>query len=199
MSEETIAVLARSIERILICLFGGTSLVLGWNLFRIGVVQQQTAELKAGNWSANLQKVGPGVFFALFGAAILIVLVRAQLTVPSPNPKGSVVMYYGEQDETRARHLARSINTVRAYFVADKSGNPSPVDRALVEQAIQELLDLRNDLGRRALGDDLFSTYQASVDRYVQDPARVSQKEREAISSLTPWMQDTLLAESPHP
>jgi hypothetical protein len=82
MSTEQFFALGRIIERLLICAFGGISLVLGWNLFRVGVVTQQTADLSAKGWRVNLQRVGPGVFFALFGTAILSLSLHNSLKLP---------------------------------------------------------------------------------------------------------------------
>lgn len=57
---------SRALERLLIVSFSGVSLVLGWNLFRAGILTEQQAEFAAKHWSIRLQRVGPGVFFALF-------------------------------------------------------------------------------------------------------------------------------------
>lgn len=51
-------------ERLAIVGLSGLSLVLGWDLFRRGVLNAQNADLKAHGWSIRLQRVGPGVFFA---------------------------------------------------------------------------------------------------------------------------------------
>lgn len=63
--------LLREVERILIACFGGMSLVLGWDLFRKGILDPSVGHFEKGEWRISLQKVGPGVFFALFGAAVL--------------------------------------------------------------------------------------------------------------------------------
>ena len=62
----------RGIERLLIVVFGGVSMLLGYRLFRI--TAQNTGQLiakKGGHFSIQLSQIGPGVFFALFGSAVL--------------------------------------------------------------------------------------------------------------------------------
>jgi hypothetical protein len=62
----------RVVERVLITLAGTGSLVLGFLLFRISV--ERGGEFSAGQKGAyvKLKDVGPGVFFALFGAIVLV-------------------------------------------------------------------------------------------------------------------------------
>ena len=52
--------LGRIVERILVVIFGGLSLVLGWRLFMVGVVDPQIAEIKFKDWKVSLRQVGPG-------------------------------------------------------------------------------------------------------------------------------------------
>jgi hypothetical protein len=73
----------RAVERVLADAMFGVSLVLGWNLFRVGVINDQTAELSAKGWKVRLQKVGPGIFFALFGAVGLCIAIQKPLTIDS--------------------------------------------------------------------------------------------------------------------
>lgn len=61
----------RIFERLLLASSGLASLAMGWNLFRRGVVGEQHAEFQHASTQLKLLKVGPGVFFGLFGAIIL--------------------------------------------------------------------------------------------------------------------------------
>jgi hypothetical protein len=79
MTIDEILALGRVVERLLVCVFAGTSLGYGWNLFRVGIVGDQSAEFGGAGWKANLRKVGPGVFFALFGALVLVFALRSPL------------------------------------------------------------------------------------------------------------------------
>lgn len=95
MNTEQILAVGRVIERLLACGFAGLSLALGWNLFRVGVVTEQTAEFTAGSWKATLKRVGPGVFFALFGACVLGYSIHSPLDIKSSrSAEGTIVNQY---------------------------------------------------------------------------------------------------------
>jgi hypothetical protein len=61
---------------------------MGWNLFRIGVVNPQSGELRGKSWGVKLQKCGPGVFFSAFGTAILIWALSSPLSLTPTGPFG---------------------------------------------------------------------------------------------------------------
>ena len=75
---------ARSIERLLSLLIGALSIVLGYELFiKLADFSEKlssgSGELKFGGVKVVLTHVGPGVFFALFGAAIIWISIRTQM------------------------------------------------------------------------------------------------------------------------
>jgi hypothetical protein len=62
----------RMFERILVVCGGILSIYLGYLLFHIAVLKQESAgKFKSALFEFTATKVGPGVFFALFGAYIL--------------------------------------------------------------------------------------------------------------------------------
>ncbi|MBU1053125.1 MAG: hypothetical protein KKC46_04750 [Proteobacteria bacterium] len=66
-------IIIRSFERILDSLIGGVSIYLGYRLF-LKLPEKTDSQGKIilpGNISIFLSRVGPGVFFALFGAAVI--------------------------------------------------------------------------------------------------------------------------------
>jgi len=65
-------VMLRGVERIIAVLVGALSIYLGYNLF-LAVPEQRDREGKmvfSRGASVYLNRVGPGVFFALFGASV---------------------------------------------------------------------------------------------------------------------------------
>jgi hypothetical protein len=63
----------RMMERIIVVLIGGLCIYLGYKLF-LNLPEQRDSEgkiLLPGNISAYFSRVGPGVFFALFGALVI--------------------------------------------------------------------------------------------------------------------------------
>ena len=77
MNSELIAVTARHAERLLIVLAGAASIYLGYRMFLSIPRSRTVAETGEGKLelpggvSIYVTRVGPGVFFALFGAVIL--------------------------------------------------------------------------------------------------------------------------------
>ena len=68
----------------------GVSLVLGWDLFRRGIVEAQSADFKSKDWGLRLQKVGPGIFFALFATASFIFALSRPLSITPPTQISTV-------------------------------------------------------------------------------------------------------------
>src|SRR4051812_22590218 len=85
MDVTTTFIIVRALERLIIVLIGGASLWMGWQLFlRLQTELDQKAELAYKNLSFKLERVGPGVFFALFGAAILGIAIYKLPTLRGP-------------------------------------------------------------------------------------------------------------------
>ena len=79
-------ILIRGIERIVIVLGGSLSIFLGYRLFiNLPEKSDQSGEIKLpGNISIYLSRVGPGVFFSLFGVAVLVASLYFQMVKYEP-------------------------------------------------------------------------------------------------------------------
>jgi hypothetical protein len=77
----TIVVAQRAAERTIIALFAGVSLILGYRLFKLGIIDQQKGEMGWGNLKVKLLSVGPGVFFAMFGTVVFGILAFRPLNI----------------------------------------------------------------------------------------------------------------------
>ena len=66
-------VLFRILERVIAVLIGGISIYLGYRLFHaVKTAGEGSAEVKLpGNVTVMVSRIAPGVFFALFGAAVV--------------------------------------------------------------------------------------------------------------------------------
>jgi hypothetical protein len=202
MSTEQIFALGRVVERLLICVFGGISLALGWNLFRVGVVTQQTAELSAKGWRVNLKRVGPGVFFALFGSAVLSLSLRSPLNLPlqlAPDSgSGTVAGQNGKKDEGTvsyahgddpevAKNWVASINTVEQSVTKDKF--TSSAEQQAVARSEKSLAQLRDALVMRQFGAQLFSEYQAYKKKKSVSPGAVTEQDDRRFAGIDSWMR----------
>ncbi len=97
MDSELIAVAARHLERLLIVLAGAGSIYLGYRMFLAipkATPEAETGEGKLelpGGVSIYVTRVGPGVFFALFGAVILGLGLHQGLNLEVKEQRSGVV------------------------------------------------------------------------------------------------------------
>lgn len=98
----------RAIERILVVLFGGLAIVLGYRLF-LHVPERVEGAGKVtlpGGVSIFLTRLGPGAFFALFGATVIALSFRFTLSqstearVPALSSTGDSVPVSSYRNET---------------------------------------------------------------------------------------------------
>ena len=76
MTSETL----RMLERLIVASGGVLSILLGFLLFRIAELKSDASgSFKSAIFNISLTKVGPGVFFALFGAFILSTDVKTPI------------------------------------------------------------------------------------------------------------------------
>src|SRR5258705_11449055 len=69
-------------ERIIIALGGILSIILGYKLFFVASIKTDSgADFKSSLFNASFTKVGPGVFFALFGAYVMSMSVKTQINI----------------------------------------------------------------------------------------------------------------------
>jgi hypothetical protein len=202
MSADQIFALGRVVERLLICMFGGISLVLGWNLFRVGVVTQQTADLAAKGWRLNLKRVGPGVFFALFGTLVLSLSLRSPLTLPlqhvgdttasEPGGQqgkndGSTVTYAHGDDPELVKSWVASINTIERIATKDKFATLS--DQQSISRSEKTLSQLREALIVRQFGAALFQEYQTYEKKKSMNPDAVTDQDQRRFAGIDAWMR----------
>jgi len=201
MSTEQIFALGRVVERLLICVFGGVSLALGWNLFRVGVVTQQSADLSAKGWRVNLKRVGPGVFFALFGSAVLALSLHSPLNLPlQPTPYSGpevpisqdkkkeepTAIYAHEADPEIAKNWVASINTVEQIGTKEKFANSA--EQQAIARAEKSLIQLRDALVIKQFGNELFLGYQAYKKKKSVSPDSITEQEARRFAGIESWM-----------
>jgi hypothetical protein len=94
--------LSRAAERILLVLVGALAVYLGYSLFRhIPTANKAEGKLELpGGVSIFLTRIGPGVFFALFGIAVLGYSVAQPVRLDLPNV--AVLSGFGQRNEPPA-------------------------------------------------------------------------------------------------
>ena len=164
MDNQTLVIVLRGLERILVDLGGALSVYLGYQLF-LKMPSRERGEGKfqlPGGISIFVSRVGPGVFFSLFGAAVL-----------------ALALIHGvSQDETRSAPAAGAAGQVasaaipglvEASHYAGASATAAAIDplRADAERRAAAL-SIRN-LNRisAALRSDLPGAQRVDIERAI--------------------------------
>lgn len=74
MDADTLAIVLRMLERIIIVIGGIVTIYLGYRLFTLGIDKTQGEAIAFG---VTLRNFGPGIFFAAIGAAVLMASVQS--------------------------------------------------------------------------------------------------------------------------
>lgn len=154
MDASELTIIFRGIERLGIVLVSAIGIYMGAKLFMKGVVTEQSANLKGGGWSIHLQKVGPGVFFALFGSAILIYAISSPVFIPEgengKDEAGRGISYLGSQvDISTYRDIAEATNLVQEV-------KNNQFDNQDLQMANALLIGARKDLIIMLFGIDVY-------------------------------------------
>ncbi len=189
MSPHAIDVLVwgRVVERLLDTVAGITSLVLGWNLFRVGVITEQSAELELHTLSVKLQKVGPGVFFALFGTALLVYGVSNPLSFV-PTGRNEAIRYMNSLPDQYLRPLIFALNTPINLIEPRKDQKIPPADLSLVADARSGLIEVRKLLLTPRFGTEAIDLWDRKGDEFESTPLALSAQERATLAPIAPWM-----------
>ena len=105
----------RGVERLLVVLAGAMSVFLGYRLFlKMPERDQGEGRFKLpGGVSIYVSRVGPGVFFALFGAAVIGFSVQAPLVITE---KATAVAGGDATRGTPTAAYERQVSSQRSYF-----------------------------------------------------------------------------------
>jgi hypothetical protein len=193
---EPIVIIARASERLIVALAGVFSLWIGYKLFsaigekRIDLPAASTwpsegaiaAEVGKGQFEAKLgelvnvklAEVGPGIFFALFGALLLGYLISSRVEVgggnvapkpstssdqPSDSQKPGIkfeTLANTPTNKERTKQVIQAIRTVRAYGAGNATTNET---KQRYENAVQSLSAAVPDLIDVSFGSGAYAKY----------------------------------------
>lgn len=140
----------RAAERLLNVIIGGGSIYLGYRLFINLPDQPAEGEGKLflpGDVSVYVGRVGPGVFFALFGAAIVFLSFLQPFRATGPAPSGEVAAATAE-----APLRVASAETSISYLSGQVEAERVRADRGIVLRDLQTMGTLEGALNRRLAG-----------------------------------------------
>jgi hypothetical protein len=198
--------LGRIVERILIVIFGGLSLVLGWRLFMVGVVDPQIAEIKFKDWKVSLRQVGPGSVFAALGIGVMAFALSRPMEISNGTkvyatpPAAAVadtrtVSYLGTANDLR--HWVRVLNTFARLDAArlQQDTASSKAMKAELARAQEGVVVMRNLMLLEKFSEADIAAWQKYEDAYLTDPRSVPSEVRPTLSALEPWMNSTIADE----
>ena len=125
-----LGLLFRGIERLIIVAAAFVAIWQGFRLFSIIVSDKGSFEGSLGEWKIKLQRIAPGIFFACFGAAILLFSVSspfkyniAEPEAPKLQTEGSIQTsisyiggFLGTNEKTKAQKLIQDLTTVTGFL-----------------------------------------------------------------------------------
>jgi hypothetical protein len=154
-------ILFRTLERLVAVAIGGLCIWLGYRLFK-AIPEQRDGEARiqfSGGISVYVARVGPGVFFALFGAAVLVVSLYSGITYQET----STIAGRPAQNMSQEPGLAGVSETREATYQGFNRGGTSVNDtRESTRQRGLLLMDIAfmngletDDLASRARGTSI--------------------------------------------
>lgn len=207
MDPLVISIACRSIERIIIILIGGLSVYLGWALFKLPIPSDSGAEIKHGQLQIVLRRIGPGVFFALFGTAVTVFSIahptHFEEARKSQKPPGSQVA--NDDIESRQWSGAGGGNRdlfkpkVRALNTAIKaigSRGDDNLNRAALNDlahAEETLRLIRDELIERQFGSNLVDLWNSKGEDYQRNPNSLPIDERQKLAEISNWYRETMV------
>ena len=201
MSFETTLLMFRGIERLLIVIFAGGSLILGWNLFKSGINLNQSAEFEKGNFKLKMLKVGPGIFFALFGCIILSISLHQPFEIKIPdqadNSKiaeadNSKSVSYLNTNDNQTKDYVKSINTIGSFKPSRDITFTNGYDSQLFSKSVDTLIRLRDQICVEKFGSDTVALWKEKGEQYLLDRSVGTETERKRLENIRPWMIDII-------
>lgn len=176
--------LCRGVERLLIIGGGLACITLGYRLFLKAIVDAGELVAEGAGYKLQMQRIGPGVFFALFGAFVLSYSLARPLSFATA-PTAPSTTYYGQDSQVRAgdaeQERYRRIRAITEMIhYAERRTFPDVADRAAEGLFQQQIADLRNL--RRILLEQEFGA--ENVKQYMEAEAA-------AVSGTTGPVQST--------
>lgn len=132
----------RALERLLVVMFGGLAMYYGFKLFYLVSSHDGELSAKGSTWQFRMVRVGPGVFFALFGTVIVTYALFQSPTIVKKGHDTTVEIRGGTPtvDASRASDTGtlRAIATIKV-FTASAGEKPTAKQIEGLQRALREL------------------------------------------------------------
>lgn len=152
----TILGIGRIAERLIIVVIAGLSFYFGYRLFNIkSSKSEEEAEFSYKTFLIKLKKVGPGVFFSLFGSAIVITSLINPLSynaevkqpyIENDGPPINSFKYLSDSEKNDLRRWIISLNFITSIAEFPINHNITSPDRSLLKENSIIAIEIRNYL-----------------------------------------------------
>lgn len=188
MDTELIQAIGRVIERLSIIWFAGFSLWCGWRLFYRTVNEpDHQAEFAFKSFVVKLQRVAPGIFFAVFGCVVLSLGLRAPLTLDRKCEGGNcetrTSYATGTTSEEALKRLS-ALNLIVRLANTSTDMQLAQADRAELRSRGETLDQIRMETIRVIAGADKLRTWVDYRERFRRDPETVPLQHRSAVEEI---------------
>src|SRR6267142_2553316 len=147
------------LDRMLSVLGGISCIFFGYRLFYVATERQGELRVKGQDVHLNLRDVGPGVFFALFGAVVLTINLWHRPSLSDSTSPTSGTQSPGLRNTTIGGLTDSDVDFVAPNFEADMARSFSSTNLF----KMQELRMLRNVLRRGIADKTAYSFWRADV------------------------------------
>lgn len=159
---------SRALERLLIVLIGGLSIYCGYRLFSIVSTDVGELAAKGGSIQIRLLRIGPGVFFAFFGSAIVLFAMSQSMSVTTSDPQTGAEQRFQGAFPTVANTEARRqrIRTLSGLNRLAQTGRTTLLDgdQVVLSEAAQAIQPWLGSLVDAEFGEGAYAEWQRLVD-----------------------------------
>ena len=209
---------SRAIERIIIVLIGGGAIYLGYKLFKLDIDKMQSAEWSAGTFTFKLTRVGPGIFFAFFGAWLLYQVVNSNLESKKElnsnreaNPpqisetnknQNSTNQTTSKKNEVQTIRFfnknsfntnVKSLNTIIQLFDNNNNITLATSEIEAIKKSVFHLKSLRNEILSANYPLENIEIFEKNYDLYILDKGKLDARKVEAIEEMEKIMTESML------
>lgn len=193
-------ILAIFIERLAIIGSAFACIFFGWNLFRNSIVMGQDGKLTAGEWNVELKQVGPGIFFSLFGAAVLIAAFLHPMEFSTDSSGVSRARGLLAQSEAEQIRFVRAVNSIGAIkdSIGSQTGASVTLLRADADEldlAAKRLEEFRDQIVVAKFGSNALAKWRVNAAALRDNPTSLSPELQNEIRKVESWMTTNMTSE----
>lgn len=211
MTSIELVIAMRGLERLLLVIAGALAIYFGYRLFREKIETVQVGDVKFFGWMVGLKQVGPGVFFALFGAVILSISIAHTLKIDNEEIKralpGNVgtnwederpptetikssqelkIELFGDSDDRILRGQAKALQSAMRVSLCEATDSCAAL--AEMKRGAVYIEALRNELLKKRWGDDVlkyWDTHKSDFHSGAITDADVLKR----MGDIQPWIE----------